>query len=86
MLEVIVYATASCPYCVRAKQFLIAKGVAFEEIRVDLDPVKFEAMLIASGGRRSVPQIVINGQGIGGYDDLVKLDQSNQLDALLTSE
>lgn len=86
MSEVIVYSTQSCPYCVRAKQFLDAKGVAFKEIRVDQDPTKFEEMLAVSGGRRSVPQIVINGQAIGGYDDMVKLDQHHQLDALLKSE
>ncbi len=86
MSKITMYSTQSCPYCVRAKQFLTAKGVTFEEIRVDQDPIKFEEMLAVSGGRRSVPQIVINGQGIGGYDDMVKLDQDNQLDALLKSE
>ena len=85
MAEVIVYSKSACPYCDRAKMLLNAKGVAFEERRVDLDPALLEEMLAKSGGRRTVPQIFINGEGIGGFDDLWALEQQNKLDPLLVA-
>jgi glutaredoxin 3 len=69
MDNVIIYTSAICPYCVRAKQLLQAKGLTYTEIRVDLDEQKREEM-VAKTGRQTVPQIFINNQHIGGCDDL----------------
>ena len=82
MAEVIVYSTEICPYCVRAKQLLDSKQVAYQEIRVDLQPELRDEM-IAKSGRRTVPQIFINGKPIGGCDDLYELNRSGQLDQML---
>ena len=80
---VLMYTTAVCPYCVRAKQILKAKGVAqIEEIRVDLDPGAREAMM-ARTGRRTVPQIFIGDTHVGGCDDLMALDGRGGLAPLL---
>lgn len=84
MAKVIVYSKEQCPYCRMAKDLLSAKKVAFEEIRVDLDADKLEEMLRLSN-RRTVPQIFINDQPIGGYDDLAALAKSGKLDGLLNS-
>lgn len=83
MARVVVFSTGTCPYCVRAKDLLDRKGVQYEEIRVDLDPVQRDFMMERSG-RRTVPQIFINDQPIGGADDLYALDRSGQLDVLLS--
>jgi glutaredoxin 3 len=75
--------TQVCPYCIRAKQLLSARGVAqIEEIRVDLDPAQRDSM-IALTGRRTVPQIFIGTTHVGGCDDLVALDQRGGLTPLL---
>lgn len=77
------YTTAVCPYCVRAKQVLKAKGVEhIEEIRVDTDPVQREHMMQITG-RRTVPQIFIGTTHVGGCDDLLALDAKGGLAALL---
>ncbi len=78
------YATASCPYCIRAKQILAAKGIEqIEEIRVDLEPAQRLAMMEITG-RRTVPQIFIGDTHVGGHDDLVALDAQGALDPLLS--
>ena len=83
MQPVKMYATATCPYCIRAKQILKAKGVAqIDEIRVDLDPAQRSTMMEITG-RRTVPQIFIGNTHVGGHDDLVALDQRGGLDPLL---
>lgn len=82
MAEIIVYSTPVCPYCDRAKALLQRKGVTYQEIRVDLDEAKRIEMMERSG-RRTVPQIFINGQSIGGFDDLYALEQQGRLDSLL---
>lgn len=82
MAKVVVYSTGYCPYCDRAKALLKHKGVAFEEIRVDTDEEKREEMMKRSN-RRTVPQIFINDQSIGGFDDLSALEQQGKLDQLL---
>jgi glutaredoxin 3 len=82
MAKVVVYSTATCPYCVRAKMLLDQKKVAYEEIWVDRDDQKREEMVTRSG-RRTVPQIFINDQPIGGFDDLWALEQKGELDQLL---
>ncbi|PRH58710.1 glutaredoxin 3 [Yersinia pestis] len=76
------YTKATCPFCHRAKALLNAKGAAFHEIAIDNDPAKREEM-IARSGRTTVPQIFIDGQHIGGCDDLHALDARGGLDPLL---
>lgn len=83
MPKIEVYSTAVCPYCVAAKNLLKAKGLAWEEVMVDTDPAQRDTMLRRSGGRRTVPQIFINDQLVGGYDDLVAADRSGKLAQLL---
>ena len=80
--DIVVYSTGWCPYCVRARALLERKGLTFREIKVDEDPAEREAMLARSGGRRTVPQIFIGEQHVGGFDELYALDKSGQLDAL----
>lgn len=83
MQAVRMYTTGTCPYCIRAKQVLKAKGVgAIEEIRVDLLPDERDKMM-ALTGRRTVPQIFIGDTHVGGHDDMVALDQRGGLDPLL---
>ena len=82
MAKVEVYSSAHCPYCVMAKRLLDRKGVAYEEIRVDLDPAKRQEMMNKSR-QRTVPQIFINNEAIGGYTDLVAIDNSQRLDSML---
>lgn len=82
MAQVIVYSKESCPYCTWAKQLLAAKNINYQEIRIDLDPDQ-RAVMERLSGRRTVPQIFINGQPIGGYDDLSALAKSGELDNLL---
>lgn len=82
MAKVEVYSTAQCPYCTMAKQLLERKGVNYSEVRVDNDPTKRQEMMTKSR-QRTVPQIFINGQSVGGYTDLVALDRGKKLDSLL---
>ena len=84
MSKVVMYATAVCPYCIRAEQLLHRKGVtAIEKIRVDLDPARRDEMLAKSNGQRTVPQIFIGDTHVGGCDDLHELDRQGKLDRLL---
>ena len=85
MATVIVYSASYCPYCVRAKDLLARKGVAYQEIRVDEEPEIREEM-VRKSGRMTVPQIFINDKPIGGFDDLYALEQKGQLNQLLTEE
>jgi glutaredoxin 3 len=85
MPAVKMYTTAVCPYCIRAKQLLNAKGVAqIEEIRIDTDP-EARAHMMEMTGRRTVPQIFIGDTHVGGCDDLVALDAKGGLLPLLQS-
>ncbi|MBX3205426.1 MAG: glutaredoxin 3 [Labilithrix sp.] len=79
MKAVRVYSTLICPYCVRAKLLLKARGIAFEEIDVTHDPEK-RSWLVETTGRRTVPQIFIGDEAIGGFDELRALEQSGELD------
>lgn len=83
MANIIIYTKSQCPYCDWAKELLDAKKATYSEIRVDLDSNKLEEMIRLSG-RRTVPQIFINDQAIGGFDDLSALAKSGQLDKLLS--
>jgi len=78
-----IYTTPYCPYCVRAKRLLERKGVPYEEIDVANDD-EARVALAERTGRRTVPQIFINGEYIGGSDELHALDSAGKLDALLT--
>jgi glutaredoxin 3 len=82
MAHVVIYSTTYCPYCTAAKVLLRSKGVAFEEIDVTRDPQR-RAEMEQLSTRRTVPQIFIDGQSIGGYDDARDLDATGELDRLL---
>lgn len=81
--NIIVYSGAHCPYCVRAKQWLEQQQLDYTELKVDENPELRAEMLEKTGGRRSIPQIIINGHAIGGYDDLMQLVREEKLQALL---
>lgn len=81
--EITIYSTAVCPYCVAAKNLLKARGLAWNEVRIDMDPAQRDVMLEKSGGRRTVPQIFINGTHVGGFDDLAAADRSGRLAEIL---
>lgn len=86
MPKIVMYATAVCPYCIRAEQLLKRKGVTdIEKIRVDLEPGRREEMLAKSNGKRTVPQIFIGDFHVGGCDDLLELDRQGKLDPLLAA-
>ena len=77
------YTTATCPFCIQAERYLKAKGVAaIDFIRVDLDP-SLRRTMMEKTGRRTVPQIYIDGVHVGGYEDLVALDRAGGLAPLL---
>lgn len=83
MQTVKMYTTAVCPYCIRAKQLLKARGVEqIEEIRIDLNPAERDQMM-AITQRRTVPQIFVGSTHVGGCDDLVALDAKGGLLSLL---
>ena len=82
MVQVVIYTTNYCPYCTGAKSLLRAKNVEFEEIDVSDDPAKRIEMERLSQ-RWTVPQIFIDGQPIGGYDEARQLDAAGELDRLL---
>lgn len=83
MKTVEIYTTPTCPYCLAAKQLLRKKGVAYSEIDVSRDPDLRDAMIRRAMGIRTVPQIFIGGQHVGGCDDLHELDHEGGLDPLL---
>lgn len=78
-MRVQMYTTAWCGYCVRAKALLAARGIPYEEIRLDDDP-SFRQKLMDLTGGWTVPQIVIDGRPIGGYVELWRLDRDGRLE------
>ena len=85
MPKVLMYSTAVCPYCIRAERLLNAKGITdIEKVRVDIDLRQREEMMRKTG-RRTVPQIYIDGVYVGGYDELAALDRAGKLDTLLAA-
>lgn len=82
MAEIIIYTTPICPYCVRAKQLFKQKGLEWTEIDVSRDANERLALMERTK-QRTVPQIFINGQHVGGCDDLYALERAGKLDALL---
>jgi glutaredoxin 3 len=85
MAEVELYTTMFCPYCTRARSLLERKGVAYTEIDIIEEPARRDEMIRRAGGRTSVPQIFINGEHIGGSDELVALERTGELDVRLGS-
>ncbi|MDS4012823.1 MAG: glutaredoxin 3 [Candidatus Accumulibacter sp.] len=84
--RVLMYATAVCPYCLRAEQILRARGAeAIEKVRIDLDPGRRDEML-GRTARRTVPQIFIGDFHVGGCDDLIALDRAGKLLPLLAGD
>lgn len=83
MAEVEIYTTPLCPYCARAKRLLDGKGVAYSEVDLWTEPGRRAEMLERAAGRRTVPQIFIDGEGIGGSDELHALDAAGRLDSML---
>ncbi len=83
MAKIDIYTTGMCPSCKQAKRLFDEKGVTYNEIRVDLDDEK-RAEMMERSQRRTVPQIFINDQSIGGFDDLWALEKQGKLDPLLT--
>ncbi|WP_445116614.1 glutaredoxin 3 [Acinetobacter sp. WZC-1] len=82
--EVKVYSTTFCPYCVRAKQLLERKGVAYTEINLSNEAPEVRMELTQKTSHRTVPQIFINDQFIGGFDQLYALERDGKLDQMLT--
>ncbi len=84
MKRVTIYTTRWCGYCVRAKTLLDAKGIPYEEVRLDDDPAFRETLFELTGGW-TLPQIAIDGESIGGYTELWRLDRSGTLEDKLAA-
>ena len=86
MARVMMYSTASCPFCIQAERLLTRKGITdIEKIRVDLEPARRMEMMQKTG-RRTVPQIYIGEQHIGGFEELAALERVGRLDPLLAGQ
>lgn len=83
MAKVIIYSSNMCPYCFRAKALLEQKGVKFDEIVVDMNPAARAEMRKKAGGVNTVPQIWIDGEHVGGSDELYMLESRGALDVML---
>lgn len=85
MPEITMYTSASCGYCVAAKNFLRSRGVEWREVRIDLDPEE-RTRMVERARRTSVPQIFIGDTHVGGYDDMMALHRAGELEPLLRDE
>jgi glutaredoxin 3 len=85
MPKVTVYTKESCPFCVRAKRLLDAKGVAYEEIRVE-DRDDLRIWLAEASGQKTVPQVFVGDRPLGGFSDIDALDREGRLDPILRGE
>lgn len=83
MSEVVIYSSAFCPYCSWAKKLLDGKNASYSEIRIDQVEGAQQEMLTRANGQMTVPQIFIGSYHVGGYTDMVKLDQQGELEPLL---
>jgi glutaredoxin 3 len=83
MAKVEMYSTMFCPYCARARSLLQRKGVSFTDIDIDAEPKRRDEMVKRANGGYTVPQIFIDGEHIGGSDDLMALENAGKLDAKL---
>ena len=84
MSKIEIYTWQYCPFCIKAKNLLNQKNIKFTEYKIDGDEEARDEMSLRADGRRSLPQIFINDEGIGGCDDLYALENENKLDNLLT--
>lgn len=82
---ILVYTTSYCFYCIRAKRLLSARGYAFSEIDVTGDDAQ-RAWLVEKTGRRTVPQVFIDGRSVGGYDEIAALDRKGELARMVRGE
>ncbi len=80
--EILIYTSATCPYCVMATNFLKSKGQQWKEIRVDVDPVARDKM-VSLAKRTSVPQIFVGDTHVGGFDDMMALHRAGKLEPLM---
>ena len=85
MAHVEMYTTPMCPFCVRAKRLLQERGIAYDEFDV-ADDTELRVSVMERSGRRTVPQIFIDGRSIGGYEELAALDASGELATLVRAE
>ena len=85
MSHIEIYTTPMCPFCWRAKKLLDGKNVGYTEINLWSEKARREEMIERADGRSTVPQIFIDGKGIGGSDELVALETSGELDRLLAA-
>jgi glutaredoxin 3 len=83
MAKVEMYSTMFCPYCARARSLLQRKGVSFTDVDIDAEPKRRDEMVKRANGGYTVPQIFIDGEHIGGSDDLMALENAGKLDAKL---
>lgn len=81
--KIVIYTADNCPYCKMAKKLLSSKGLRYLEINIANDSEKRNALIQKTGGQRTIPQIFINEQHIGGYSDLSKLNIQGKLEAIL---
>ncbi|MFT3790044.1 MAG: glutaredoxin 3 [Rudaea sp.] len=81
--KVEIFTGANCAYCTAAKNLLKSKGLDYEEFRIDQDPARREEMLARSANRRTVPQVFVNGEHVGGFDDLAAAERSGRLAQLI---
>ena len=79
MNAVKVYSTGTCPICVKAKAFLDKRGIAYDEVRIDLDREAMKEFAVVTNSARTVPQIVVEGKCIGGFTELTELDMDGGL-------
>ena len=85
MAKIEMYAKTFCPYCIRAQHLLDAKGAAYDLYVIGFDGPKRDEMIQRARGRTTVPQIFIDGEHVGGCDDLMRLEREGSLDALLAA-
>nr|WP_272909149.1 glutaredoxin 3 [Acinetobacter nectaris] len=83
MANVVIYSTTVCPYCIRAKQLLERKGISYKEVNLSNEAPDVRIELMQRTNHRTVPQIFINDQFIGGFDQLYALDRESKLDELI---
>lgn len=81
--KVEIFTSANCPYCAWAKRLLDKRGITYKEFRIDLESEKHEELLQRNSSCRSVPQIFIGDTHVGGYDNLVEIDQDGGLNKLV---
>ncbi len=82
-MNAVIYSKPTCPFCIRAKHLLDDKAISYQDIDISNDPARKSEMISKAFGKTTVPQIFLNGQHIGGCDDLYAMERSGKLDSLL---